>query len=153
MTALGADIGITFRFGGTIANTLQAHRVVQAVQERHGAQMTDRLVDALYVAYFEREMHPASEETLKTALSEAGVEESEATELVVDRSEGLMVTKMAIREQGANGVDSVPYIIIEGRRRDFTLEGAREGQNSFLRHAYANIDRIQWMSTSRRLNR
>ncbi len=32
---------------------------------------------------------------------------------------------MAIREQKGN-TDAVPYIIIEGKRRDFTLEGAKE---------------------------
>lgn len=33
---------------------------------------------------------------------------------------------MAIQEQAGNGVDAVPYIMIEGKRRDFTLEGAKE---------------------------
>ena len=39
---------------------------------------------------------------------------------------GLQDVKMLIREQASNGVDSVPYIMIEGRRRDFTLIGAKE---------------------------
>ena len=33
---------------------------------------------------------------------------------------------MMIREQAGNGVDAVPYIVVEGKRRDFTLEGAKE---------------------------
>ena len=33
---------------------------------------------------------------------------------------------MLIREQAGNGVDAVPHVVIEGRRRDFTLEGAKE---------------------------
>lgn len=33
---------------------------------------------------------------------------------------------MLIREQAGNGIDSVPYMVVEGRRRDFTLEGAKE---------------------------
>lgn len=33
---------------------------------------------------------------------------------------------MLIREQAGNGIDSVPYVVVEGRRRDFTLEGAKE---------------------------
>jgi predicted DsbA family dithiol-disulfide isomerase len=33
---------------------------------------------------------------------------------------------MLIREQASNGVDAVPYIVIEGRRRDITLQGAKE---------------------------
>ncbi len=34
--------------------------------------------------------------------------------------------KMLIREQAGNGVDSVPYIVLEGKRRDITLVGAKE---------------------------
>lgn len=33
---------------------------------------------------------------------------------------------MLIREQEGNGVDSVPYIVLEGKRRDVTLIGAKE---------------------------
>ncbi len=33
---------------------------------------------------------------------------------------------MLIREQAGNGIDSVPYVVLEGKRRDFTIEGARE---------------------------
>ena len=33
---------------------------------------------------------------------------------------------MLIREQAGNGVDTVPYIVIEGKRRDLTLVGAKE---------------------------
>lgn len=34
---------------------------------------------------------------------------------------------MLIREQAGNGIDAVPYmyIVIEGERRDITLEGAK----------------------------
>ncbi len=34
--------------------------------------------------------------------------------------------KALIREQAGNGIDAVPYIMIEGQRRDLTLEGAKE---------------------------
>ena len=33
---------------------------------------------------------------------------------------------MLIREQAGNGIDSVPYVVFEGKRRDFTVEGAKE---------------------------
>ena len=33
---------------------------------------------------------------------------------------------MLIREQAGNGIDAVPHIVMEGKRRDFTLEGAKE---------------------------
>jgi predicted DsbA family dithiol-disulfide isomerase len=46
--------------------------------------------------------------------------------LVQNESEFAAETRMTIREQVGNGVDSVPYVVFEGRRRDFTLVGAKE---------------------------
>jgi len=57
---------------------------------------------------------------------EAGIPESEASSVVDDRTEGLQRVKELIREQAGNGVDAVPWILLEGKRRDITLEGAKE---------------------------
>lgn len=59
------------------------------------------------------------------ACAAAGLSDAEAKTLVEDASEGLMDVKSAMREQAGNGVDSVPYVVVEGRRRDFTLVGAK----------------------------
>ena len=37
-----------------------------------------------------------------------------------------MEVKSLIREQAGNGVDAVPYLVVEGKRRDLTLQGAKE---------------------------
>jgi len=141
MDEMGKPLGVNFTFGGMIANTLDAHRVLQYVQETKGPAAANRLVDALYRLYFEEEQHPSSEATLLKACKaadeaaevEAGsgtariIGEEEARHLVVeDKSEGLADVKMAIREQNLNGVDAVPHIMFEGRRRDLTLIGAKE---------------------------
>lgn len=52
--------------------------------------------------------------------------EDEAKAFVEDKNDGLMDAKTAVREQASNGIDSVPYIRLEGKRRDFTLVGAKE---------------------------
>jgi predicted DsbA family dithiol-disulfide isomerase len=36
MSAYGASVGIEFKFGGTVANTLQAHRLIWWVQDELG---------------------------------------------------------------------------------------------------------------------
>lgn len=59
------------------------------------------------------------------ATEEAGLQQGEAKEVVEDESEGLIEVKGLIREQAMNGVDAVPFVVVEGRRRDFTLEGAK----------------------------
>jgi predicted DsbA family dithiol-disulfide isomerase len=126
MAAYGVSAGINYKFGGTVANTLQAHRVIQHYQEKHGAEVANKIVDSLYRQYFEEERHPSSPETLLQACKEAGVEEGEAKKFIGDESEGLQETKGLIREQTRNGVDSVPFVVFEGRRRDITIQGANE---------------------------
>ncbi|OJD34214.1 thioredoxin-like protein [Diplodia corticola] len=126
MSAYGRDAGIDFKFGGTVANTLDAHRVIQHFQEKSGPEVADKIVESLYSQYFENEKHPSAANTLLQATADAGIAESEAKPVIDDESEGLMDVKMLIQEQTGNGVDVVPYIVIDGRRRDVTLEGARE---------------------------
>jgi predicted DsbA family dithiol-disulfide isomerase len=84
------------------------------------------LATALYSQYFENEKHPSSTETLSTATSTAGIPESEAKTVIEDEYEGLQDIKMLIWEQAGNGVGSVPYIVVEGKRRDITSQGAKE---------------------------
>ena len=126
MTAYGVGEGIDYKFGGQVANTLQAHRVIQHFQEEKGSEVADGIVSSLYRQYFEEEKHPSSPETLLKATTEAGVDEKEARAFIEDRNEGLMDVKTLIREQKGDGVDSVPYIVIEVKRSDFTLVGAKE---------------------------
>ncbi|KAF7507490.1 hypothetical protein GJ744_010421 [Endocarpon pusillum] len=126
MTAYGVSAGIDFKFGGTVANTLDAHRLIQHYQEEKGPETADKLINALYSQYFEHEQHPSTDETLLKAAAAAEIPESDVKAFIEDRSGGLPEVKMLIREQAGNGVDSVPYIVFEGKRRDITLVGAKE---------------------------
>ncbi|KAF3046932.1 hypothetical protein E8E12_008198 [Didymella heteroderae] len=127
MGALAKDEGISFDFSsGPFANTFHAHRILQHIQEHHGPEAAVRALESLYEQYFTMRAHPSSPETLAKACLAAGLSEQEANRVVEDESEEAMETKMAIREQAGNGVDSVPYIVFEGKRRDFTLIGAKE---------------------------
>lgn len=126
MSSYGAQEGIDFKFGGTVANTLQAHRLIQHYQETKGPETADKIVKSLYKQYFEEERHPAADETLLRAATEAGIDEKEAKEFIEDRKEGMADVKMLIRDQIGNQVDSVPRIKFEGKRRDFELEGAKD---------------------------
>ena len=47
MSAYGVPLNIDFRFDGLVANTLQAHRVVQHYQEERGAQVADKIVNCM----------------------------------------------------------------------------------------------------------
>ncbi|KAI1340386.1 thioredoxin-like protein [Xylariaceae sp. FL0016] len=149
MRAHGDGAGIAFDFGGVTAGTLDAHRVVYYFQghgtggddddddddvsderremaAKYGPRTASKIVDALYAAYFEQRKHPSSEETLLEACVLAGVEEGEARRVVRDKNVGLRDVQLRLRRVVADGVDSVPSVVIEGRKRDITLVGAKE---------------------------
>lgn len=129
MTDLLAAAGVgPPTFGGHIGNTLPAHRVIQHFQDpAHGGTeaRTGRLVEALYAAYFTQARHPATETTLVAACVEAGVDEDEAKTVVADRERGLRQVRDRLRQIGQD-VDAVPVVMVEGKRRDLTLTGAKE---------------------------
>ena len=45
MSAYGANCGIDFKFGGTVAKTIDAHRVVQWVQETKREEAAMKVVE------------------------------------------------------------------------------------------------------------
>ncbi|KEF58365.1 uncharacterized protein A1O9_06291 [Exophiala aquamarina CBS 119918] len=126
MTAYGVSAGIDFKFGGTVGNTMDAHRVIQHFQEEKGPEVADKIVLSLYSQYFQNEKHPSTDETLLKATTDAGIPEDEAKAFIEDKNDGLIDVKNLVREQAGNGVDSVPTIVFEGKRRDITLVGAKE---------------------------
>jgi hypothetical protein len=44
MTAYGVTAGIDFKFGGTVGNTMDAHRVIQHFQEEKGPEVADKII-------------------------------------------------------------------------------------------------------------
>ncbi|KAJ4155648.1 hypothetical protein LMH87_000884 [Akanthomyces muscarius] len=128
MTDLLAPAGVALNFGGLMGNTLHAHRVIQHFQDAEhdgGSARTNRLVEALYAAYFARAQHPAADETLVAACAEAGIAEDEARRVVADKELGLRQVRDRLRMNGQD-VDAVPVVMVEGKRRDLTLTGAKE---------------------------
>ncbi|KAH7025761.1 thioredoxin-like protein [Microdochium trichocladiopsis] len=104
----------------------------KAAQQRYtkyGPPVASKIINALYRMYFEEARHPSSAETLVKACVEAGVPEDEAQQAVggVDQQQpGLAQVKRKIQMSNSDGVDSVPTVVFEGRRRDLTLVGAKE---------------------------
>jgi len=45
MTAYGVSAGIDYKFGGTVANTMDAHRIIQHFQEEKGAEAANKIIN------------------------------------------------------------------------------------------------------------
>ncbi|KHN99400.1 Thioredoxin-like fold protein [Metarhizium album ARSEF 1941] len=125
MTSLLEPHGVKLNFAGEMGNTLHAHRVIQQIQQEKGTDAASRLVQGLYRRYFEEAKHPSRDDTLVEACVEAGVGEAEARELVQDKETGLADVSARLR-QVAMDVDAVPVVVVEGKRRDITLTGAKD---------------------------
>ncbi|KAJ4261165.1 DSBA domain-containing protein [Fusarium falciforme] len=125
MLSLAEPLNVPLGFTGPTGNSFPAHRVIQQVQEVYGTDTTNKLVDAIFRLYFAEGRHPGEDEMLIEACVEAGVDEKEAKSLVEDKEKGERDTKEKIRSIGMD-IDSVPTVIIEGRRRDLTLTGLKE---------------------------
>ncbi|KAJ4222710.1 hypothetical protein NW759_006288 [Fusarium solani] len=125
MLSLAEPLNVPLGFTGPTGNSFPAHRVIQQVQEAYGTDTTNKLVDAIFRLYFAEGRHPGEDEMLIEACVEAGVDEKEAKSLVEDKEKGERDTKEKIRSIGMD-IDSVPTVIIEGRRRDLTLTGLKE---------------------------
>lgn len=107
MSTYGQQAGIEFDFHGTVANTLDAHRLIQHYQEVLGPEVAGEIVNSLYTQYFTQRAHPSAAETLIKAATAAGIDKTEAEAFVDDGYEGMQETKMLLREQASNGIDSV----------------------------------------------
>ena len=86
--------------------------------------------------YFENEKHPSSTETLSTATSTASIPRSESKTVMEEGFRVYNTSKMLIRDQAGNGVDSAPYIVVEGKRRDITSPGAKEVGEYIIKARY-----------------
>jgi predicted DsbA family dithiol-disulfide isomerase len=126
VTTLGKDNGIEFDFKeGAIANTFHAHRVLQHLQNHYSPEAAILALWSLYKSYFSEGQHPSSSSTLVKAYLAAGIDEDRAKRIVQDEEIEARKTKESIQEQVGNAVDSVPHVVFEGRRRVFTLVGAK----------------------------
>ncbi|KAL7936957.1 thioredoxin-like protein [Trichoderma chlorosporum] len=127
MSRVAQPLGIALRFDGHMGNSLHAHRVVQYFQTTEGPETASRLIDALYERYFERGEHPSTDEVLIGACVAAGIGEEEAKRVVGDKEIGLAEVKAKLREVSRD-IDAVPVVMVEGKRRDITLTGAKEAE-------------------------
>lgn len=123
---------------GAVQSSLPALATIWYVQDdllegNPGASdKISRLVDEIYASYFRHGNSPSSSDALAKAVLAAGLDngkgEARAKEIVEDAVSysGMRQAQNKIREVQGNGIDAVPVVMVEGRRRDITLVGAKE---------------------------
>lgn len=79
---------------------------------------------ALYESYHTLSLHPSELSTLQRAAHVASLKP--ITSFLEYPDIFLPETKALLCEQVRNGLDTLPLVVFEWRRRDFTLNGAKE---------------------------
>jgi predicted DsbA family dithiol-disulfide isomerase len=119
----GSELGIDFQWAQMRrANTFDAHRLLAWALETAGADTQRALKKALLRAYFTEGKVMTDHEVLAELAAEAGLERSEALEVLA--SDRYAADVRAAREEAhRKGIAAVPTFIVEG---EWMLQGALE---------------------------
>lgn len=121
MTQVGADVGISFKFGGRTGNTRDSHRLIHLGKLKSPAMQT-RVVEELFSSYFENEGDITSHEVLRDAGVRAGLNEEEVEEWLRSGKGGEAVDRK-VEEVKHNQITGVPTFTIQSK---YEIGGAQD---------------------------
>jgi len=120
MIQTGASEGIKFSYGGSIGNTFDSHRLIWKARDEGGAELQNKVVDAVFKAYFEEEKSLGENSVLEECAKNAGMD---VTDLLEDKSIGNMEVSHEMKDfKTKYRCNGVPFFIIDGKH---TLSGAQ----------------------------
>jgi predicted DsbA family dithiol-disulfide isomerase len=123
MKQVGLSVQINFNYGGFIGNTLDSHRLIWKAREMGGSALQDKMVEAIFKAYFEQEKSLGDAQVLRECAQLAGMPVDEVETLLRDESIGANEVKREEREFRTRwNCRGVPLFIIDGK---FQLSGAQ----------------------------
>lgn len=134
ISQMGRDEGLDFKYATTLfTNTMDAHRLTKLAQSKGDAELTDRLIEALFAAYFTDNKELANRDLLQYIGERAGLDAIEVRELLASNRFEAEV-RQDEREAAELGVHGVPFFVVAGRD---TISGAQstEGMKAVLTEA------------------
>jgi predicted DsbA family dithiol-disulfide isomerase len=121
MNQIGRSVGISFKCGGKIGGTRDAHRLIHLSQIK-SPNIQNTLVDKLFEAYHELEKDISSRDVIRELAIEARLDGPEVEEWLTSSLIGKSVDDEALKNREI--VDSgVPMFIIQGVHR---IDGAQD---------------------------
>ncbi|GGD30606.1 DSBA oxidoreductase [Microbacterium faecale] len=113
LSEAGNEIGFTFNHDDVVpSNTWTAHRLIQAAAA-HDVQA--KVVDALFVAYFEHGLDVGDGAGLKAVVVEAGLPVHVADEVLSDPNAFDDQAKADVSQAATLGIQGVPFYVLDGR--------------------------------------
>jgi predicted DsbA family dithiol-disulfide isomerase len=125
--AVGKEVGIDFKSGGRTGLTRDSHRLIR-LGKLKGAETQNRVVNELFIAYFENEKDITSHEDLLEAGVNAGLDREEVRNWLAG-DDGGRETDAEVMDARKNFITGVPNITIQGQ---YEVRGAQDSEG-FLR--------------------
>lgn len=112
ISRMGRDLGLDFNYTDTLfTNTMDAHRITKLAQHTADYQTTEKLINALYQAYFSENTELADKEILRKIAFDCGLDENLVDEVL--NSDKYEDEVRADEYQAAQlGIHGVPFFII-----------------------------------------
>ncbi|MBQ8161615.1 MAG: DsbA family oxidoreductase [Clostridia bacterium] len=115
ISQMGRDAGLDFRYAETrYTNTFDAHRLTRLARQSGDRDLTDRLSERLYRAYFSEGLELSSHDVLLRIAAEEGMDR-EKVQRLLDSDQFAMDVRLDEREAERCGVHCVPYFVLNGR--------------------------------------
>ena len=115
ISRMGRDEGLDFKYATTLfTNTMDAHRLTKLAQSKGDAALTERVIEALFAAYFTDNRELADRELLQDIGERAGLDAAEVRELLSSNRFEAEVRQDEL-DAAELGVHGVPFFIVAGR--------------------------------------
>lgn len=111
ISEMGRDEGLDFRYATTLfTNTMDAHRLTKLAQSK-GDDVADRVIEALFKAYFTDNKELANKELLQQIGEDCGLDAGEVKELLATDlyKDDVILDE---REAARYGIHAVPFFVV-----------------------------------------
>ena len=112
ISQMGISEGLDFKYATTLfTNTMDAHRLTKLAQSKNDPALADRVIEALFKAYFTENKELADKELLQRIGEECGLDAAEVKD-VIDTDKYRDEVLLDEREASRNGVHAVPFFVV-----------------------------------------
>ena len=111
LNAYGQPVGIKFKFGGLTGSSFDSHRLIVLAKQK-GNETQNKVVGAIFEAFFEQENNIADPNVLVAAAKAAGLSEGEVTKWLNSDMGAREVTE-GVKASMLQGVRAVPNITVQ----------------------------------------
>ena len=112
ISQMGIAEGLDFKYATTLfTNTMDAHRLTKLAQSKNEPELADRVIEALFKAYFSDNKELADKELLQKIGEDCGLDVAEVKE-VLDSDKYQDEVILDEREASRYGIHAVPFFVV-----------------------------------------